>query len=112
MADGKFKARQAVSFSNSKKRLGVRPDGTSTQSVRQSIYGVSLMFPHGSKIESKDNSVGFTITRTQLPEKVTFSPNYDKQKNVISNVAGATEVLITISYEKRFHTCAHTPTDI
>lgn len=49
LADGKFKARQAVSFSNSKKRLEVRPDGTSTQSVRQSIYGVSLMFPHGSK---------------------------------------------------------------
>lgn len=50
LADGKFRARQAVSFSNSKKRLGVRPDGTSTQSVRQSIYGVSLLFPDGSKI--------------------------------------------------------------
>lgn len=57
LADGKFKARQAVSFSNSKTRLGVWPDEASTQSVRQSIYGISLMFPHGSKAKSKDNLV-------------------------------------------------------
>lgn len=44
LADGKFKARQAVSFSNSKMRLGVQADGTSTQCDR--AYMVSLSCFH------------------------------------------------------------------